>query len=131
MKSIPTLFFATAVLAAICGMIWGIQMAATGDHLLSPAHGHLNLIGFVVMAVSGTYYALTPAAAASRLARTHYILLVITVLLLAPGIALAITGRTEALALIGSLFALGSMLLFGYIVLKFGVGSAPFNQARS
>ena len=66
MKSIPTWFFATAAIFALCGMVWGIQMSATHDHTLSPAHGHLNLIGFVSMSVFGTYYALTPSAAASR-----------------------------------------------------------------
>lgn len=32
MKNLPKIFFAAAVLFALCGMIWGIQMSATHDH---------------------------------------------------------------------------------------------------
>jgi hypothetical protein len=56
-------------------------MSATQDHTLSPAHGHLNLIGFVVMTVFGTFYALSPGAAASRLAAIHYWLSLAAVLI--------------------------------------------------
>lgn len=124
MKSIPTLFFATAAFFALCGMIWGIQMSASHDHTLSPAHGHLNLIGFVAMAVFGTYYALTPNAARSRLSMVHYALVTATVIVLTPGIVMAITGQGEVLAQIGSILAVVSMALFGFMVLRHGAGAA-------
>ena len=124
MKSIPTLFFATAAFFALCGMIWGIQMSASHDHTLSPAHGHLNLIGFVAMAVFGTYYALTPSAARSRLSMVHYALVTATVIVLTPGIVMAITGQGEVLAQIGSILAVVSMALFGFMVLRHGAGAA-------
>lgn len=98
-------------------------MSATHDHTLSPAHGHLNLIGFVAMAVFGAYYALSPAATASRLAGIHYLLTVASVLVLVPGIVLAMTNSGEALAKIGSVLALASMALFTYIVFRHGVGT--------
>ena len=122
MKNTPKLFFTAAAIFALCGMVWGIQMSATHDHSLSPAHGHLNLIGFVMMSVFGTYYALTPYACCSRIARIHFLLNSATVLVLTPGIVLAITGRTEVLAQIGSVLAILSMGLFAFVVLKFGVG---------
>jgi hypothetical protein len=122
MTSTAKRFFATGAVFALVGMIWGIQMSATHDHSLSPAHGHLNLIGFVAMSVFGTYYALTPRAAAARLATVHYVLTVATVLVLTPGIALAITGNGEVLAQIGSVLAVLSMALFAFVVLRNGVG---------
>lgn len=122
MRPVATLFIATGAFFALCGMVWGIQMAATGDHTLSPAHGHLNLVGFVLMSIFGAYYALTPRAAATGLARLHYGLSVLAVLSLAPGIALAILGRTEVLALLGSFLTLASMALFLFVVLRHGVG---------
>ena len=122
MKNLPKLFFAAAALFALCGMIWGIQMSATHDHTLSPAHGHLNLIGFVMMAVFGTYYALTPEAGRSRTAGIHFLLNTATVLILTPGIALAISGQTEVLAQIGSVLAVLSMVMFAFVVFKYGVG---------
>ncbi len=124
MKNAPKMFFAAAALFAICGMVWGIQMSATHDHSLSPAHGHLNLIGFVVMSIFGTYYALTPDAGRSRIAAIHFTLNTATVLVLTPGIALAISGRTETLAQIGSVLAVLSMAMFGFVVLRYGVGDA-------
>ncbi|MGA9411119.1 MAG: hypothetical protein WBV78_11835 [Roseobacter sp.] len=69
MTNTRKMFFAAAALFALCGMVWGIQMSATNDHSLSPAHGHLNLIGFVMMSVFGAYYALTPLAGRSRTAK--------------------------------------------------------------
>ncbi|WP_323768871.1 hypothetical protein [Antarctobacter sp.] len=122
MKSLPTLFFATAAFFALCGMIWGIQMSATHDHSLSPAHGHLNLIGFVMMSVFGTYYTLTARAARTRLAAIHYVLVTLTVIVLVPGIVLAMTGTTEVLAQIGSVLAVVSMALFAFMVVRHGVG---------
>ena len=131
MKKLPTWFFATAAIFALCGMIWGTQMSASHDHTLSPAHGHLNLIGFVSMSIFGTYYALTPMAAESRLAVVHFGLGFVTVVVLTQGIALAIADQSEALAQIGSVLAVISMALFAFVILRHGVGSTeshPFQD---
>ncbi|SFR58381.1 hypothetical protein SAMN04488005_3022 [Yoonia tamlensis] len=124
MHDIPKSFFATGAIFALIGMVWGIQMSATHDHTLSPAHGHLNLIGFVAMSIFGTYYALTPQAAAAAMSRVHFWLTSLTVVILAPGIALAIKGQTEMLAQLGSVLGVVSMGLFAWTVLRHGVGSA-------
>ena len=118
MKQIASYFYILAALSALCGMAWGIQMSASGDHILSPAHGHLNLLGFVAMAVFGTYYALCPAAAQSRIATVHLVLAVLSVVVLIPGIVFAITGQGEVLAKIGSILAIVSMLIFTFVVAK-------------
>ena len=123
MRSIPTLFFATGAFFALCGMLWGIEMAITQDHALSPAHGHLNLVGFVAMSIFGTYYALTPQAAASTLAHFHYLLMVLAVITLSAGIAMAISMDQEVLAKVGSILAALAMAMFLVIVIRNGVGS--------
>jgi peptidoglycan/LPS O-acetylase OafA/YrhL len=130
MKQISTRFFLTGAIFALAGMAWGIQMSATHNHTLSPAHGHLNLIGFVMMTLFGVYYALSPAAAASRLARLHHAMMVATVLVLVPGIALAIQGTTEVPAQIGSILAVLSMALFVYVVARYGVGAGATPEVR-
>ena len=122
MRSIPTRFFATAAIFALIGMLWGIQMSASHDHVMAPAHAHLNLIGFVLMAVFGTYYALTPEAAARSMARVHYWLATATVVILTPGIVFAINNQGEVLAQIGSILALVTMALFTVTILRHGVG---------
>lgn len=123
MSRIPTLFFLTGACFALLGMAFGIFMAVTQDHSLSPAHGHLNLIGFVAMSVYGAYYALTPRAAASTLASVHFGLAVVSVLVIVPGIAMALSGAGEAVAKAGSLLAITSMGLFAFVVARHGVGS--------
>ena len=124
--SLSARFFATGAVLALVGMAWGIQMSATHDHALSPAHGHLNLVGFVAMSVYGAFYGLFPDAADSRLARLHYWLALAAVVVLAPGIAIAIAREQAALAQIGSLLTIASMALFTWIA--WGAGrrsSAP------
>jgi len=124
MHNIPKSFFATGAIFAFIGMVWGIQMSATHDHTLSPAHGHLNLIGFVTMSIFGTYYALTPRAAGAAMARVHFGLTTLTVLTLTPGIVLALQEQTEVLAKLGSVLGVVSMGMFAWTVLRHGVGSA-------
>jgi hypothetical protein len=131
MKSLPTLFFATAAIFALAGMAWGIQMSATHDHTLSPAHGHLNLVGFVAMSVFGTYYALTPQAAATRLAQVHYGIATLAVIVLVPGIVMAISGTGETLAKAGSVLAVLSMALFAVTVIRHGAGARAASASAS
>ncbi len=122
MKSIASMFFAIGAVFALVGMIWGIQMSASQDHTLSPAHGHLNLLGFAAMSLFGSYYALSPQAAAAGLAKLHHGLATLSVIVLVPGIVMAITERGEGLAKSGSILAVLSMLLFLVIVLRHPIG---------
>lgn len=121
MRRPASLFFTAAAIFALIGMVWGIQMSATHDHTLSPAHGHLNLIGFVIMSIFGIYYALTPTAA-GRFAVVHFALTVATVVVLIPGIVLAIAERGEVLAQIGSILGVVTMAWFLVVVLRHGAG---------
>ena len=114
----PTLFLATAVIFVLIGMVWGIQMSASQNHSMGPAHAHLNLIGFVIMAISAFYYALSPTAAESKLSLVHYLLSLAGVLTIIPGIAIALGGGDPTLAKVGSVLTLVAMLLFLFIILK-------------
>jgi hypothetical protein len=121
-KQVGSWFFTVATLAATVGMGWGIQMAATHDHLLSPAHAHLNLVGWVTMGLFGLYYRLTPSAASRWLAWVHFGLAFSGLLTLVPGIALATLGVSEGLAIAGSFLTIGSMVIFVLTVLRHGFG---------
>jgi hypothetical protein len=48
--------FLVAGLAALAGMVLGIVMGIRQDFTLSPAHAHLNLLGWVTMALYGLYH---------------------------------------------------------------------------
>lgn len=112
MKGMAFNFLLLAGICALVGMGWGIQMSASGDHAMAPAHAHLNLLGWVGFAVFAFYYHLVPAAAQTWLARAHFALAVLGIVVLVPGIYLAIANETEVLAKIGSVIAVLSMLVF-------------------
>jgi hypothetical protein len=131
MRGVALWFFASAVVYVTLGMIFGIWMSASADHQLSPVHAHLNLVGFVTMALFGVFYHLVPAAAATRLATLHFALATIGVWLMVPGIALAILDRTEIPVVLGSLCTLGSMLLFLYTVIRSGTAPAGGRTATA
>jgi hypothetical protein len=70
------------------------------------------------MALFGLYYHLVPASADTGLARFHFVVATSGLLLIVPGIVLAITERGELLAKVGSILTLISMLTFVYTVAK-------------
>lgn len=116
-------FFAAGAIFALVGMPRGILTSASHDHALSPAHGHLNLFGFVAMSIFGARHALTPPAAHSPMAVLHCGLTVATVLVLTPGIARATSERGETPAPVGSIPAVPSMAPCALVVLRHGAGS--------
>ena len=121
MKGIGLVFFVSAALYGLAGMSLGLWMGAQQDFTLAPVHAHLNLLGFVTMALVGFFYHLTPAAA-GRLARVHFGLATIGLWLMVPGIGLAVTGHGEAMAIVGSLVMISSMVLF---VVNLGLSLRP------
>ncbi len=118
MRGISFWFFMTAVIYVTLGMIWGIVMAATGDHRLAAAHAHLNLVGWVTLALFGICYHLVPQAGEHVLAKLHFAVATTGVVLIVPGIAMALSGAGELLAKVGSVLTLASMLLFAVVVLR-------------
>lgn len=118
MRGIALWFLVSAILYVLAGMSFGIYMAVTQDFILAPVHGHLNLIGWVTMALFAIYYHQVPAAAESRLAKVHFIVATIAIWLMVPGIAMAIMNRGETLAKIGSSLGIVTMLIFLTVVLR-------------
>ncbi|WP_105373693.1 hypothetical protein [Neorhizobium huautlense] len=122
MRNIAFCFFVAAVLCVTTGMFWGIQMAISGDHQMAPAHAHLNLVGWTTMGLFGLYYTVTPQAADALLAKVHLAFAILGVLCLVPGIAMAVSSGGEALAAIGSILTVISMLIFLVTVARNGIG---------
>lgn len=130
MRDIAFVFLLAAVLCVTGGMIWGLQMAASGNHAMVGAHAHLNLVGWVTLALFGLYYRLTPQAAQGRLPRIHAALAIPGVAVMVPGIALASTGGPPGLAILGSLLSFASMLVFLHAVIRHGFGASDAPPAR-
>lgn len=123
MRDPAFLFFCAAAVCATGGMIWGIQMATSGDHRLASAHAHLNLVGWVTLALIGVYYRVTPVANETRLAKVHAGLALPGVGIMVSGITIVIQGGTPAIAACGALLSLASMMIFLGTILKYGFGS--------
>ena len=112
MKGLGFWFVFLGTLFALVGMAWGIQMSISGDHSLSGAHAHNNLIGWVTMTLYGLFYAVVPTASQGGLAKVHFGLAAIGALLIGPGIAMAITGQGEIVAVIASFATILGMAAF-------------------
>ncbi|MBD3836864.1 hypothetical protein [Brevundimonas sp.] len=127
MNGVAFYFFLVAVFCVTGGMAWGIQMAISGEHLFAPAHAHLNLVGWATMGLFGLYYHSVPAAAARGLAKAHFVIALVGVVLMVPGIALAVSEKSEAVVAAGALVTFASMLVFLYTVAtnRTGSSSAP------
>ncbi len=107
MRSIDRAFFILAVLMGLAGMLMGMAH----DFQLVPVHTHINLVGWVSLALFGIGYRVG-LAKAGALAVIHFWIAAAGAILLPAGIYLAVTQEQQAVVIIGSLLVLASMLLF-------------------
>ncbi|MFT6557066.1 MAG: cbb3-type cytochrome oxidase subunit 1 [Sneathiella sp.] len=105
-------------------MLWGVQMSASADHALYPAHAHLNLLGWVSFALFGLYYHVQQKAAESVLSTVHFWMATAGLVLMIPGIVLALREIDETLVKLGSLLTVGAMLLFVFIIFRYRIRTA-------
>jgi cbb3-type cytochrome oxidase subunit 1 len=118
MRGIALWFLVSAIIYVLVGMSFGIWMAANQDFQLAPMHGHLNLIGWVTMALFALFYHQVPQAAEGSLPKLHFVIATLSIWLMVPGIAMALTGQGETLAKIGSVGGIITMLIFLTVVLR-------------
>jgi cbb3-type cytochrome oxidase subunit 1 len=120
MSDISFRFLLVAVVAALIGMSGGIVMAIAQDFSLAPAHAHLNLLGWVTMALYGLFYRAVPEAAHGILPRVHFWLAACGVTLMVPGIAWVVLGHDggERIIAPGALMVVCGMFVFGVVVVR-------------
>jgi hypothetical protein len=68
----PAALLRWATLYFISGVSIGIYMSITQDFAIMPVHAHVNLLGWVSLALAALIYKSYPAAAASKLAAGHF-----------------------------------------------------------
>lgn len=127
MPRVALWFFAVAPIYVLIGMGFGVHMGATGDISLAPAHAHLNLIGWVTMALYGAFYALAKEAP-RRLAWITFWLNNVGVSIMFPSLIMVLRyGEQSSFVLpliVSEFLALGAMLCFAIsvwqVVLKSG-----------
>ena len=115
MNKLPFSFMALAVIYILIGMTYGIHMSVSEDFTTAPAHGHLNLLGFVLSAIFAFYYHLVPSAQ-NRAGWLHFWLHQISVILMFPGVIMANTGQGDTVAKVSSVLAIIAMISFGWVI---------------
>lgn len=120
MPKLALAFFSVAPVYGLVGMISGVVMGATDDHLMMPAHAHLNLLGMVLMAIMGTFYALAGQKVSQRLGWANFGLSNLGVLVMIPSLVVILNGDLSVIPIItaGEAFAVLGLLTFTVNVLS-------------
>jgi hypothetical protein len=118
MPTVSQLYFKTAVVFLVLGIMMGLQMSISGNHNIIGAHAHANLLGWVTMALFGAYFAFAPQKGLSRLARIQYGAYTGGVVIMTPSLYFMLQGNPalEPLVAAGSLIAFAGVLLFAFLV---------------
>jgi hypothetical protein len=103
-------------------MLYGMLMARANDFTLAPAHAHLNLLGGVLMAIFGTFYALTRETYSPRMAWLNFLVSAAGVVLTIPALVMLLQTNDEAkygpYTGAGSGLVVIGLLIFGISVLR-------------
>lgn len=128
MPRVSAAFYFVGALLVLCGMTLGQVMAAHEDFTLAPLHAHINLLGWVTLALYGTFYALTKDTYSPRLAWINFVLSVGGLLAMIPLLYLILTvpdgGKTY-----GPMAGMaGGVAMLGLLVFLFSVGRELFRK---
>ena len=97
----------------------------THDHSLFPAHAHLNLLGWVSMAIYGTFYALARDRVSMRLAWVQFAVSNLGLLAMIPLVAWLLATGDKSLGPVAGIAA-AIMILGPVAVRRVGAaGAAP------
>jgi cbb3-type cytochrome oxidase subunit 1 len=109
-----------SVIYFMIGISFGLYMSFTHVFNLTSVHVHLNLVGWVSLALAGVFYHLYPGLEESSMAKAHFWLHNIGLPIMMISIATAILGGPEIFflfATIGGAMTVLGVLLFGFNVL--------------
>lgn len=91
MPRVSAAFYALGALLLLGGTSLGMWMGSHQDFTLAPLHAHINLLGWVTLALYGSFYALTKDTYSSRLAWINFVLSGAGILLMIPMLYLLLT----------------------------------------
>jgi hypothetical protein len=109
--NIDRYFVGMGSLVGIVGLVLGIAMGMSEDFSLAPVHAHINLVGWIPMVLFGLAYR-SGLARKDRAAVVHFWTAAAGAVLFPVGLYVAITRQQPALAIVGSLLTLASLVLF-------------------
>jgi cbb3-type cytochrome oxidase subunit 1 len=98
----------------VIGVLFGMYMGIAQQFQMSSVHAHINLLGWVSLALAGVIYVLFPSAGSSMLGKLHFWLHNVGLPLMVVGLYIEIAGIAKVTALIsaGGLIAIIGIILF-------------------
>ena len=125
-------WFRLAALYFAIGVMLGVVMGASGDHSLFAVHAHVNLLGWVSMALFGIIGTAYPSITEGRAAATQFWMYNIGVPVMLGALTLRFKGVAAIEPLIGvaSILVGCSVLLFVWLVFsRIGVTAMSLSSA--
>ena len=114
-----------AVIYLLLGLLLGLGMAMSGRYQLSSVHTHINLLGWVTLALAGLLYCLFPQLGTTPLARWHFWLHNLGLPVMIVALALYHLGHREVEPLLG----IASLTLFaGLALFALNLFRTPLNS---
>ena len=119
MQGVARNFFILGIVMAIAGMILGLKMAMTNDHVQMPVHAHIMVAGWLMSAVFGFFYHLFPVARQNKLATIHFWMHAVGIVVLTVSLyfVLAENPGVEPVTAVASILFFLGMLLFAWIAI--------------
>ncbi|MGH8799539.1 MAG: hypothetical protein ACREX7_04785 [Casimicrobiaceae bacterium] len=109
----PTrVWYRLAILYFVVATGLGVYMGVSEDHTLFPVHAHLNLLGWVSLALTGFVYERFPAATTNRWYAIHFWMYNLAL----PVTMLALVLLFKGNAAFGPVAGIASIVLFASIV---------------
>ncbi|CAH2713614.1 hypothetical protein BACCIP111895_00750 [Neobacillus rhizosphaerae] len=113
-------FIKISVVYFVIGVCIGMYMSMTQKFTFTSVHVHINLLGWMSMALAGLIYVAFPSAEKTTLAKVHFWIHNISLPIMMIGLAFLVSGTEKAepaVATGGTLMVLG-IILFAINVLK-------------
>lgn len=115
MRNLASWCLRLAVLYVLAGMVLGEYMGASGDHTLQPVHAHINLLGWVSLALFGLIYKAWPQMAAGKLPVLQFALFNIGIVIQIIGVTVIYLDTPESggpIAGVGSTILIAATAIF-------------------
>ncbi len=119
MQGVARNFFILGIVMAIAGMMLGLKMAMTNNHVQMPVHAHIMVAGWLMSAVFGFFYHLFPVARQNKLATIHFWMHAVGIVVLTVSLYFVLAGNpgVEPVTAVSSILFFLGMLLFAWIAI--------------
>jgi small-conductance mechanosensitive channel len=119
MQGVARNFFILGIVMAIAGLMLGLKMAMTNDHLQMPVHAHIMVAGWLMSAVFGFFYHLFPVARQNKLATIHFWMHAVGIVVLTVSLYFVLAGNpgVEPVTAVASILFFLGLLVFAWIAI--------------